>query len=382
MPRGSAPLTLWVGLAAAVTLALAGSENARAGGGAQQRSPQEHLGQPATASGSTRRTSPWQARAGAPELRLRITTVPALAGVRFLLSGKEFATDGDGVASITAPRGRFRLTVLPWRSVDGDRRARFARWLDDRFTATRSLALDRTTELTVGMSVSTHVDFRYVDLLGHRVGPAEISRVQLLSSLGSRTEFSGASTAHWLASSRVARRLTGLEQTKIRYAIEQVDVQGSNVVNQSQQRFLPADSTHPVVQLLFYSAHITVRDAFFGFPTGSAIRLQYPDGHWRRYAMGRGGELRLDSLPRGIYRIAVDASGLAPPRPLALSRNQEVDLQVISLLDLSLVALFAVALVFGLLFAGRPHLLLGLLLAVRRTARRLAERASRPSRTP
>ena len=62
-----------------------------------------------------------------------------------------------------------------------------------------------------------------------------------------------------------------------------------------------------------------VRDALLGFPIGSAVRLEYPNGREQRHALGPGGGLTLRSLPRGDYRVSVDALGhlvLAPRRPV------------------------------------------------------------------
>ena len=84
----------------------------------------------------------------------------------------------------------------------------------------------------------------------------------------------------------------------------------------------------------------TVRDALLGFPIGSAVRLEYPERQGRaREALGPGGELTLESLPRGDYRVSVDALGISSSRPVALSRDQEVQLQVISWLDVAVVLL-------------------------------------------
>ena len=93
------------------------------------------------------------------------------------------------------------------------------------------------------------------------------------------------------------------------------------------------------LRLLLFSARLTVRDALLGFPIGSAVRLEYPNGSERRQALGAGRRADLTSLPRGDYRVSVDALGISSSRPVALSRDQEVRLQVISWLDVAIVLL-------------------------------------------
>ncbi len=67
-------------------------------------------------------------------------------------------------------------------------------------------------------------------------------------------------------------------------------------------------------------------------------------------------------LPRGNYRAtAFGPWGLAPSTPIALSRSQDVNLQVISYLDMLIVVVLGLSLVLGLLFIGRPEILSNLL---------------------
>ncbi|MGH3995109.1 MAG: glycosyltransferase family 39 protein, partial [Pseudonocardiaceae bacterium] len=89
------------------------------------------------------------------------------------------------------------------------------------------------------------------------------------------------------------------------------------------------------------SARMTVeaRDALLGFPIGSAVRLEYPDGRVKRYAIGRSGELTVGALPRGDYRVSVEALGISASRPVALWGDRRVGLTVMSWLDVAIVAL-------------------------------------------
>jgi hypothetical protein len=108
------------------------------------------------------------------------------------------------------------------------------------------------------------------------------------------------------------------------------------------------------LRLLLFAARITVRDALLGFPIGSRIRLEYPDGRELRQAIGPDARLLLGALPRGDYWVSVDAPGISSSRPVALSRDQTVELRVISWLDLVVVLVGLASVALGLIFLRRP----------------------------
>ena len=89
---------------------------------------------------------------------------------------------------------------------------------------------------------------------------------------------------------------------------------------------------------------------------GSRIRLEYPDGHERPLELGDGAELTLRTLPRGPYEVDVEGPRVSFTRPLSLSRDQDLQLQVITWLDFAVVLLLLVAIVVGLMLIGRPRL--------------------------
>jgi hypothetical protein len=160
----------------------------------------------------------------------------------------------------------------------------------------------------------------------------------------------------WLQGSRVVPFSGELVSKDIDYQVERAEVDGTNVVNRAQQRFTPHKQQSLDVQLLFYSLKVVTRDALFGFPVGEGIQLRYPNGRTVRHDL-KDGTVTLPSLPRGTYNVKVVASGVSFTRPVSVSRNQEVELKVISWLDMILAALALSALAIGLLVARRPHLL-------------------------
>ena len=63
----------------------------------------------------------------------------------------------------------------------------------------------------------------------------------------------------------------------------------------------------------------------------------------------------MESLPRGDYRVSVDALGISSSRPIALSGDQKVRLQVISWLDVAIVLLGLPSIALALLYVRRPR---------------------------
>lgn len=289
---------------------------------------------------------------------IEIHTVPALAGLRFSVAGETVRTRGNGVAQVYVDRPGIYVVSLPSaQASSGGKDVRFARWADDAFTATRSVTVRApVTRLVAGFTVHYPVAFHFVDRSLDRIDPARVQSITITNSLGQERTFSGTAGRQLLMGSRVARLATGLTETEIQYSVARVTVDGMNVVNRGQQRFYPRRTPSFQVQLLFYSAHVQARDAFFRFPVGSAVRLTYGNGKVERYRLGPGSELVLPALPRGSYEITVEGPGVSITRPLDLSRDQDVDLAVLSYLDLAVVTGTIVLFTLGLLLAGRPNL--------------------------
>jgi len=301
--------------------------------------------------------------------QLEIHTVPALPGVVLSLDGRAFRSDEQGIARIQVDQGgTYRLEVLPIDPKVPGTRVQFRRW-ESVFTPYREVEIPRVTQLEVGFDVSHQVTVEFVDLEGQPVDPERITAYTVRSSGGAVETFEGPGP-HWLPAGRVVRDLYGIEERELLYSVESVMAGGSNLVNQGQQRFLVEADDVWQIELLLYSIRLTAHDALFGFPIGRGIRLEYPDGRLERHPFGPGGELSLESLPRGEYRVTVeDASGLSLAVPVALSRDQDVGLKVISYLDIAVGFVLSVATASGLLFIGRPELFRELQTLARRLPR-------------
>ena len=294
--------------------------------------------------------------ASAAPLRLTLRTVPALQGVDFSFAGRRFTSGANGAVKIpVAAPGTYPLRALPWRHTDRGIRVSFSRWLDDAFRPRRTVKIERNTTLEVGYGLSYRVNTSFIDLASRDIAPARVKSVTLASSLGEKYVLP-AGKPKWLVGVRVARRLNGLERTLVRYSVMAVDVDGANVVNQAQQRFYIARTRDLQIQLSLYDAHFSTHDLVLGTSIGRAIRITYPNGRQVEAPL-RGGEATLRSLPRGQYQVkVVTGRGIAPEIPVALSRNQDVPLKVISYVDLIGGFFIFAAVSIGLVAARRPAL--------------------------
>jgi hypothetical protein len=329
--------------------------------------------------------------AGAPAraaaVTLTVEAVPALQGLDFKFDGRHYTTSKQGIVRIpVAATGEHRLVALPWRHSDRGVKVAFARWGDDSFTPARTVTLVGSRVLQVGYGVNYLRGLTFYDCIGAEdnetrtgcadnetrpVKASEVKSVTLANMIGEKFVLARGER-RWLEGVRVARRLHGLEETLISYSVMQVMVSGTNVVNQAQQRYYfarPADPRKTPygrhlrfaasllhVRLSLYDANFTTHDLLFRRPVGNAIQLTYPDGHKRRVAL-HGGRAVLKSLPRGLYDVVVKTrTGIQMKVPVSLSKNQNMQLKVISYADVGASFLVFALVAVGLVSARRPTL--------------------------
>jgi hypothetical protein len=288
-------------------------------------------------------------------------TVPAIAGVRIRSGGQTVRTDATGFVTLTVRRTgpRFRdikaPKVLTTRLPSG-KQARFGGLFE--------------SGRTLGISLYARTRLRFVDPTGEGVPARRVTGARLASGNGARIRIEGAVTP-MLQASRVLLTSAGARSRPIEYAIESVDVDGANVVNRSERRFVPLRTARLRVPLLLYSARFVATDALFGDRAGGAVLLRYPNGRTVRIPL-RDGTAAAAGLPRGQYHVLADGPGYSVERTFWLSRDQVVDLQVVSYLDFTVVFGGLATLALGLLLAGRPLL--------RRRLRRVAAFPKRRAR--
>lgn len=297
--------------------------------------------------------------AAAPEAAaatLEIRAVPPIGGASFEVAGRSFVANRLGVARVDVADGTHALRFVGVRAPRAGMRVRFSRWGDNAFHPTRTIELPRDSSLEIGFDVDYLVGLSFVDRAGKRVDESRVAYVSMRNSYGGRDKYPPRGD-RWMIGSRVARRSFGLEPTEIQYSVQSVGVDGANVVNRNQQRFYPVKKQDIELKLLLYSAEVSSSDLLFGFSLGDGIELTYPDGRLERYPFGPGGKVVLPSLARGTYGVqVVTGSGYSPAVPVRMSRDQIVELKVVSYFDLGLGLGLLSGLMVGLLLVRRPAL--------------------------
>jgi hypothetical protein len=274
--------------------------------------------------------------------QLEVQTVPRLSGIAIPFRGRLFYTNSRGVVQLPAAAAE-RLVRPSESAVRPGVRAVFARWKVSP-NSRRAFAIYDLYYL---------VHLRFADLAARPIDPSAISMIELRSSIGARKRIRREG-AIWLLGRRIVTG--GIRTRDVGYRVQRVIVAGTNVVNRGQQRFYPSQSRNALLRLLFFRVRFFARDALFGRPAGSRLRITFPDGHVERSSLGRDGTLTRPSLPRGDYKVAVEGGGISLGGPLSLSRNSDLVVTVVSYVDMGVVVAVAMAFALGLPLARRPLL--------------------------
>jgi hypothetical protein len=304
----------------------------------------------------------------------KVATVPAIAGITFQMDGQQFVSGQDGTASINVNQaGQYRLEVLLDRYNNPSEEVQFGRWSVDFYQPYRNVQVPADTIIQVGLNIFHKVNLKFVDLEGFPVDPSRISSISIRSIQGDVFTLKPGDTP-WLPASRTARYQTGLEKTDLLYSVNSVTIDGSNVVNSAQQRFFAkADDTWSI-SLLLFSLHITARDALLASPTGNSVDLVFPNGQSMYYSLDQLGRLDVHALARGIYHVnLLGSNGLGTSTPVALSRNQVVNLNIITRMDMLVFGFVSIGVALGLIIYGRPWLLAFLFRRKRYSSRQMGK---------
>ncbi len=274
---------------------------------------------------------------------IQIKTVPPLANRRFTLGAETAFTGPDGIAALPVPKaGTYQLAadLNPDNSGKATVKASFVRWLDNVYTANRTIDVTGPATYVMGLRVAYRASINYVDLDNQPVDPTIVSQAQFSTGTGTNdlvlNSQVGAKDVWWTAASAV-RFGTQLTISDVQYRALSVNIHGAEVVNRGQQAWTPTENGVWTIQLLLYSMTVQTRDAIFGTPVSGQLKLTYPDGAAVEQRVGSDGKITFENLPRGQYRLALSSVAYSPPAPVALSKVQESTLRVITYLDVALV---------------------------------------------
>ena len=279
-------------------------------------------------------------------------TVPATQGARMAAEGRIAAADKFG---------RVRLPISNYLGLD-----RRFHVLDTRVSADRKVSLDRIvgspsraargTPLTVGLRTERLVHWNFVDRGGREVPASRVSLLEMRSNTGEVVRFRGRDVVRprWMAAGRTQQTPAGLVNKEQYWSVSRVVVDGGDVVNRGQQKFVPEESQEWTVSLLFYRVQVAGRDLLFGSLSGDGLELRRPDGTITRVPFVHG-KATLPSLARGTYTARIYGPGASFSRPVSISKDQLLEIEVISPFDLGLIGVVIVMVALSLLIVGRRH---------------------------
>jgi len=291
-------------------------------------------------------------------VQLTIATVPATPGIPLVRidGGATLTTGPDGTVVVPMTKvGRVALRLaLP--ADDATKRVRLVRWDDGSTDPVRTIRIPDTLNVVVGLQLLNPVQFEFASSDGAPIAAAEVPIVHISDDAGNQETLTGPGP-HWLRSNTISRLVTGFVSTGVEYRISDVSLGGVNVVNHGQQRFTASGPQTVRVGLLVFNLVVQGRDALLKTPSGSHVTITDPDGGQRALELDDAASATI-LLPRGEYTIVIgEGLGIPITTPVALSRGQQADVLIVSLLDIALVVGVGLILVLGLILVGRPHVL-------------------------
>jgi hypothetical protein len=298
--------------------------------------------------------NPATAEAADPQGVLEIVTVPKVPGATFTVDGRAHRANSQGVVRLkVSSLDKHKISVVDKKIVQADRNLEFARWYSgsqdqDNLDQLNGLTVKRNLRIKAGYRAKYTLRYSFVDKARDPVDGGRVSRVEFRGDHGQTVSGNGSGKLTVVGIRPVTNGGT-LIAKKVSYAVQRVDVDGSNVVQVNVQRFEPSRLKKPVViPLQLHTVHFSTRDFLFGEPVGKAVLLKYPDGQRHEVSLDADGKATVEGLARGTYTVEVDAPGLPFERPLVVSRTQYVDLPHVSRLDIVVAVGVIAALMFGL----------------------------------
>jgi len=291
----------------------------------------------------------WQLQLQPVRGTVTIDTVPGTAGVTFTLDGATITTDANGrgegvIGDLNDAKDRVRLatpaagplTVSVLRFVKQPAGRPFHRHL------LATLAVRRPISLT------------FTDGNGRPVPATRISEVRLQGG-GQTLPLTGPQLTRpvWMVS-ELATQVEGVWQPrKVTYSVASVRLDGGDAVFTGQQRFDPNTSTTWPIALAVFDVTVTVRDVLFGQRISTSVWVTKPDGARYRVRVGSGSGTVLDSMVRGPYDLKAGAAVYGARTKLLVSRNDQVNLRVVTALDVVVIVFVLVLLAAALVLLGR-----------------------------
>ena len=289
-----------------------------------------------------------------PGRELSVETVPEVPDFAFEIGGRRYRTGPDGTVSIdpVVCRQPDRAVVAVTKSLDRGRgkTATFTGWY-----GTDLLAPGKDDGVLYA-TFDQHVRVRLAltDLADHAVSRDLVGAVVLRSSTGADLTVPPDETSAVLDASRVVQRSNRLVSRDITWSVQTADIGGNTAINRGEVRFHPRQTRTVRVRLMLFDLQVAVRDVLLHRSAGDDVRLVSPDGSERTIRLDPDGRGEIRGLARGHYDLRASGTSIAMSfdQPVAVSRPLDVDLTVISHLDVALFGGTAALVVVGLLLTG------------------------------
>jgi len=218
--------------------------------------------------------------ASRPWVTVTVQTVPALPGVRLRFDQWSLVTNAEGRASVTVAHNFLSHTLefIDTTVTAADRRYEFVRWAGQRdpeqaFLPTLTgLPTRMNYTITAAFSVHFPVTTTFLDEEGQSVRPSEVTSVQLRSDAGKSVDLTPGETT-WVLGVMPSYTRGVVHLANVSYSVQRVIVRGSNVVDAGRLRFDPSTGSDLVITIPFHRLTVRTRDALFGRPSGSAVKV-------------------------------------------------------------------------------------------------------------
>ncbi len=285
---------------------------------------------------------------------LTIQVLPPIAGITFSLDGQPFQSRQDGLAEIVVHQpGAYALELLPLPAPPEGVRRTFRSWDGGEVESLRKVQIAGDQVFQAGFEIEHRVAFEFFGPDGEAIPSLRVDSVAIRSSNGGYRTLPAGEPA-WLESSVIFNRVSGLDSVSVVHSIQNVIVDGSNVVNRGQQRMTVQQGGVLPLELLVFDTQFYARDLFFHHAIGDGVEITFPDGSVRRYPFDSQGQLALQALARGDYQARLTGiSGFSIPVSIILSRSQSINLPALTGLDLAALASLALLAGGGVIVVGR-----------------------------
>ncbi|MCW2622826.1 MAG: hypothetical protein JWL64_2428 [Frankiales bacterium] len=291
----------------------------------------------------------WTLTLAAVSGTVQIATVPATPGVQFLI---------DGASTVTGPDGNASMQVADLNQVQTGLQlgAPEAGLLE---VSLRKVAPGGphgpgVRTLVAGLGLTRPVAIRFVDSGGRPVPAERITSIDVESDTGTRT-LAGSDLAEPVPLLTTAAALVEnvWDARPVRHTLMSVKVDGSEAVFAGQQSFRSVTADTWIVRLAVFRVTVTARDALFGKRLSSQLVVTRPDGtSYRSRVAASGSAVALPVTARGKYALEFAAATLGAKSAVQISRDDNIDVRLVTPLDVAVVGAALVLLLAGAVGTG------------------------------